>query len=226
MKDYLVVGDAEGFIRIFDLSGFFHYFEIEAASQANIKSNYNIMKKDDINVEAILNHYLIKERKAFDDFYDINPNLLTKEIRAHDDGIMSFFLVEEPFCIATCSKDKTFKVFSINLECIGQVVIQPNQELRLDTVSWKFEINWDKLKKNEMREVIDIFEQVGGESTKHDDDYYKEEKTEKKLDAVVKQSKKIKKVERKTRYRPIDYAKKINTYEKTAGKSETKIEVI
>ena len=43
-----------------DLRGVFKKFEIEKAPPGNIKSTYNILKKDDINVEPILAHHLQK----------------------------------------------------------------------------------------------------------------------------------------------------------------------
>lgn len=47
-------------VRIYDIKPIVKKFKFEEASQANITSKFNIMKKDDINVEAIVNYYLQK----------------------------------------------------------------------------------------------------------------------------------------------------------------------
>lgn len=60
MKSYLFLGDSKGKIKLCDIRGIFKKFEIDPAPQAQIKSTYNILKKDDINVESILSHHLQK----------------------------------------------------------------------------------------------------------------------------------------------------------------------
>jgi hypothetical protein len=59
-KNYLILGDSKGNVKILDVWGIIKKFEFESVPKVMIKSTYNIMKKDDINVEAILSHYLPK----------------------------------------------------------------------------------------------------------------------------------------------------------------------
>lgn len=59
-KSYLFLGDQKGNIKILDLRGLFKKFEIDKAPAGNIKSTYNILKKDEVNVEPILSHHLQK----------------------------------------------------------------------------------------------------------------------------------------------------------------------
>lgn len=55
---YLILGDEKGHLKILDLKGFFKKYNIDPAPEGHIKSNYNILKKDDINVESLLAYNL------------------------------------------------------------------------------------------------------------------------------------------------------------------------
>lgn len=59
-KPYLIIGDCTGCIKIIDLRGFIKKFELEKSQPAAIKSTYNILKKDEVNVEPILSYHLQK----------------------------------------------------------------------------------------------------------------------------------------------------------------------
>jgi hypothetical protein len=59
-KSYLYLGDQKGNIKVLDLRGLFKKFDIDKVPAANIKSTYNILKKDEVNVEPILSHHLQK----------------------------------------------------------------------------------------------------------------------------------------------------------------------
>lgn len=59
-KSYLILGDQKGNIKIIDLRGLYKRFDIDVAPHGNIKSTYNILKKDDINVESLLAYNLQK----------------------------------------------------------------------------------------------------------------------------------------------------------------------
>jgi hypothetical protein len=56
----LICGDQKGNIKVLDMRSFFKKFEIEKVPATTIKSSYNILKKDEINVEPILTHHLQK----------------------------------------------------------------------------------------------------------------------------------------------------------------------
>lgn len=57
---YFITGDQKGKIRIFDIYPIVQKYKIEKASEAHISSRFNLMKKDDLNVEAIVSYYLQK----------------------------------------------------------------------------------------------------------------------------------------------------------------------
>ena len=116
-KAYLVTGDSKGVIKILDLRGIIKKFKFESAPKTQIKSNYNIMKKDDINVESILSHFLNKTKsKKQGRNYDLNGHVIISEFQAHSDAITSLTLLDKPFSIISCSKDKKFKIWSIESE--------------------------------------------------------------------------------------------------------------
>ena len=54
-KYYLFLGDSYGTVKALDLIGLLKKNRYEPASQATIKSSFNIKKKDDINAETIIN---------------------------------------------------------------------------------------------------------------------------------------------------------------------------
>jgi len=57
-KSYFIIGDQKGLVRIYDIKPIVKKFNFEEAAQAHITSKFNILKKDDINVEAIVNYHL------------------------------------------------------------------------------------------------------------------------------------------------------------------------
>lgn len=59
-KSYYVTGDQKGYIRVFDIKPIVKKFKFDEAPEAHITSKFNIMKKDDINVEAIVSYYIQK----------------------------------------------------------------------------------------------------------------------------------------------------------------------
>jgi len=173
-KAYLVTGDSKGQIKIYDIRGIIKKFNFETAPKSQIKSNYNIMKKDDINVESILAHFLNKSKsKKHGRFYDLSSHVLVSEFQAHSEGITSLSIVDKPFCLLSCAKDKKFKIWSIESELLGEVNIQPSlhqiDSNRTEKESeWKFKINLEKLKEIEYNEVLDIYNEIEPEPVKND----------------------------------------------------------
>jgi hypothetical protein len=59
-KIYYLISDQKGKIRIFDMNPIIQKFKFEKVNKSHISSKFNLMKKDDINVEAIISYYLQK----------------------------------------------------------------------------------------------------------------------------------------------------------------------
>jgi hypothetical protein len=150
-------------VRVLNINGIFKKFEIERVGPGTIKSSYNLIKKDDINVELILGQLLLKERNPMDKYTNIYNNMLVREFQAHDDAITNMSVINEPFSFLTCSKDKKFKIWNFQCDILGEVNTIPTMTSPKIETPWNFEVDWDKLNKEEIREVIKTFEEVAHE---------------------------------------------------------------
>jgi len=165
-KPYLILGDSKGFIKIWDIRGIIKKFGIHEEPEAKIKSDYNIKKKDEINMEIMLTTWLQKIRK-FEKFTDIQKHVLVCEWQAHQDAINSITHIKNPNSFISCSKDKKFKVWSFTNGCemIAEVNINPPINNLEPKSEWKFKIDWEKLKEDEFQKIIKLFKKIGGDTS-------------------------------------------------------------
>ena len=216
MKYYFYLCDNKGYIKLLDLKGLLKKYELEKASQVVIRSNFNILKKDNINVETILNHNLQKEKDLMEYINLYKNNIIISEWRAHDEEVTDICQVDEPFSIVTVGKDKYMKIWNELNECIGEINILPKLSKNLKPCAeWKFQMDEKKILENEIKEVVRIFEEVGVEKieigSKEDAQAQKievEEKTEKDKPIILKPTEFHKK-----RYKPFDNNAKKNKKE-------------
>ncbi len=160
---YIILGDFNGNIKIMNILGLIKKHKINPSSKAHIKSSFNILKRDDVNVETILTHNIVPMTdKLLPKYTNLYINVLRKEFRAHNDEINSITILLEPICFITCSKDKLVKIWNLDNECLG--VISPFIKLNKNDKSipkWSFRVDEEKLLEKEMNEVVSIFEKVG-----------------------------------------------------------------
>ena len=160
---YIILGDFNGNIKIMNILGLIKKHKINPSSKAHIKSSFNILKRDDVNVETILTHNIVPMTdKLLPKYTNLYINVLRKEFRAHNDEINSITILLEPICFITCSKDKLVKIWNLDNECLG--VISPFIKLNKNDKSipkWNFRVDEEKLLEKEMNEVVSIFEKVG-----------------------------------------------------------------
>jgi len=121
----------------------------------------------------MLSSWIQKDRK-WEKFTNIQKHVLVVEFQAHADAINSISLIENPRSFITCSKDKKFKVWGYENGCemLAEVNIAPtiNKDfLETNKPKWKFKIDWEKLKEDEILEIIKMYQNVGGEYSKKDD---------------------------------------------------------
>ena len=160
---YIILGDNYGNIKIMDIMGLIKKYKINESSKVHIKSSFNILKRDDVNVETILTHNIIPMTdKQLPKYTNLYINVLKKEFKAHNDEINSITVLYEPICYTTCSKDKYVKIWNLQDECLGIIspFIKLNKEMNLKH-EWTFKVDEEKLLENEMNEVVGIFEKVG-----------------------------------------------------------------
>ena len=161
---YLIVGDSVGNIKIIELYGLIKKNKYEKSSKISNKSAFNLLKKEDINVETILNHNLrYKEESSLPKFTNMYYKMIRNEFRAHLEDITCITVIEEPLCFVTTSKDKFVKIYNFNCECLGVINSLPKLSKISDTpkVEWTFKINEEKILEDEINEVVNIFEKVG-----------------------------------------------------------------
>ena len=162
-KYFLILGDILGNVKMLDLMGLIKKNKINVPQKAYIKSSFNILKKDDVNAETILNHNIIAlDEKRLPKFTNLYLNVIKKEFKAHNDEINCITILMEPLCFVTCSKDKFVKIWSINCDCLG--VISPFIKINKNDKrfpEWSFKINEEKILEDEINEVVGIFEKVG-----------------------------------------------------------------
>ena len=160
---YIILGDSFGNIKIMNILGLIKKYKINPCSKAHIKSSFNILKRDDVNVETILIHNIVPMTdKLLPKFTNLYINVLRKEFKAHNDEINSITILLEPICFITCSKDKLVKIWNLDNECLG--IISPFIKLDKNDKSipkWNFRVDEEKLLEKEINEVVGIFEKVG-----------------------------------------------------------------
>ena len=162
---YLFLGDNFGNVKALDLVGFLKKNKIDPASKATIKSSFNIMKKDDINVETLINHNLVPQgQNILPKYTNMYHKMIRNEFKAHNDSITCFTIIKEPLCFVTGGKDKFVKIWDLNCNCLGVINALPKlSKLDGELPPWKFKINEEKILEDEINEVVGIFEEVGVE---------------------------------------------------------------
>ena len=177
---FLVLGDILGNVKMLDLMGLIKKYKINIPQKAYIKSSFNILKKDDVNAETILNHNIMPiDEKRLPKYTNMYLNVIKKEFKAHNDEVNCITILNEPFSFVTCSKDKYVKIWNINCECLG--VISPFIKVGINNPlpEWKFKINEEKILEDEINDLVGIFEKVGARKI------IKGSKEDKEIDNIV-----------------------------------------
>jgi len=156
-KSYLLIGDDKGFLKIINLLPIFKKYKIEIMEEKTILSTFNILKTEELHAETSLIHNLQKEKKFMGPFYSVYPNLIIFESKIHSEEIVHLTKVDEPFSIISVSKDRKVKIWDMNMEIIGEIYTGINN---INLSPWKFKLDWETLKKEEMKEFIQIADEV------------------------------------------------------------------
>ena len=157
---YIIIGDSFGDLKVIDIYGLIKKNKYEKSSKVTNKSSFNLLKKEDINVETILNHELrIKDENSLPKYTNIYYKMLCYEFRVHMEDITNIKIIWEPLSFVTSSKDKYIKIFNFNCECIGVINALPKiSKFDIPKVDWNFKINEEKILEDEINEVVSIFE--------------------------------------------------------------------
>ena len=173
-SQYLVICDRKGFIKVLNLKGVFRKYRnvlINPESYHVLGSNFNILKKDDTNVESFLSHLIhlssTEGVKYFKQLYHnlYATNIISREWKGHLDAINDIAFIEEPISLVTISKDMYMRIWDEKFELVGEINIFPSEikrkSLKKALVPWNFKINEEKIIGKEINEVVEIFENVG-----------------------------------------------------------------
>ena len=204
---YLIIGDSFGDIKVIDLYGFIKKNKYEISSKITNKSDFNLLKKEDINVETILNHNLkYKNEASLPKFTNMYYKMIRNEFRAHFEDITCITVIEEPLCFVTTSKDKYVKIYNFNCDCLGIINSLPKlAKIDLPKIPWTFKINEEKILEDEINEVVSIFEKVGVEKIEVGSRIDKEVENID-INEKIKQEQEVKKIEKgyiKKKFKPI-----------------------
>ena len=94
-----MIGDSFGNIKIIDIYGLIKKNKYEKSSKITNKSSFNLLKKEDINVETILNHDLRpKDENKLPKYINVYYKMINAEFRAHMEDVMCIKIINEPFC--------------------------------------------------------------------------------------------------------------------------------
>ena len=229
-KKILTICDKKGFIRLLDLTGIFGKYKSKLSHPENyhvLGSNFNLLKKDDINAESFLSHAIhstIEQQKmyynqSYNNLYA--TNIIKTEWRGHLDAITSIEYINDPICFITVAADMHLRVWDERLDLIGEIDIfqrEKHKYVKKELVPWKFKVNEKAILEQEINEIMEAVEEVGikpiefGSKEDIEMSKYKiieEEKKQiniekKEEDIVVKKKKKVKEEDKqKTEHRDI-----------------------
>ena len=170
---YLLICDKKGFMKILNLKGIFHLYNKHLNLKIENNSNFNILKKEDADVESTISHLLKDSRNRQRKIYEqpfINlytTRIINKEWRGHMDYITDIEFIEDPLSIVTISKDNYLKIWNEKFEVIGEINVIPEENNlnkivvpKTEKVEWGFKINEKKLLEKEVYELVYILENI------------------------------------------------------------------
>ena len=172
---YILICDKKGFMKILNLKGIFNKYIKDIKIKKENESNFNLLKKEDGDVEPTIKHLLKNSRNRQKKIYEhpyINlytTRIINREWKGHSDYITDIEFIEDPICSVTISKDKFLRIWDNKFELIGEINTIPdeininnlNKHLKEEKkVDWKFQINEKKLLEKEVNELVYILENI------------------------------------------------------------------
>ena len=167
---YLLICDKKGFIKILNLKGIFNHYIKDIKIKNDVVSNFNILKKENVDSEQAILHLLkesIKKQKQVYEKPYINlykTRIINKEWKGHSDYITDIEFIDDPISTVTISRDKYLRIWNEKFELIGEINILPKQNilnnLKEKKVEWGFKVNEKKLLEKEIYEIVNILENI------------------------------------------------------------------
>ena len=163
IKYYLIIGDENGYLKIFNLLPFFKKHGLKPLEKQEIKSSLNLYKKEEINASFIVKYFLEKNQDyKFPSFMNMYYNMIIFEKKIHHEKITSIEIIKDPLSFVTCSKDNYLQIYNFKCECIGIINVLPRMlKYKKENIKWNFKINEKKILEKEIKQVVEIFEKIG-----------------------------------------------------------------
>jgi hypothetical protein len=147
--------------------------------------------------------------------------------------IVDITQIKNPNSFMTCSKDKRVKIFTYNGDCLGEIntgsYLMNNNNFFGNP--WNFKLNWEKLKLEEITEVMRIYQNVSGsnmvinerynaqvENLNSAEDNFEERKKNKKNNEEIQ-------IVRKKRFKPLEETKKDKIFVNYNDDADVKFDV-
>ena len=169
---YLLICDKKGFMKILNLKGIFNKYKKDIKIKKENDSNFNLLKKDEVDVEPTIKHLLKNSKNRQKKIYEFpyinlyTTRIINREWKGHSDYITDIEFIEDPICSVTISKDKLLRIWDEKFELIGEINTIPdeaniNKYIKEEKkVDWKFQINEKKLLEKEVNELVYILENI------------------------------------------------------------------
>jgi WD40 repeat protein len=151
---YMYIGDAKGYIKIWDIVVVAQEFDIDLLETSeHDKPSYNPRRKDEKNAENDVRFWLKEgSRELLPPLRKPEETLLVKEWQAHSAGVNSIRIIENPKGIVSCSADRTLKTWSLHGELWGVIVLNGTELPR----AWKFPFDWEAKRLADINKVVEV----------------------------------------------------------------------
>ena len=169
---YLVICDKKGFMKVLNLKAVFQKYAEDLNIKKDKDSNFNLLKKEDVDVEPTMHHLLRNSRNRQQKIYEhpylnlYSTRIINREWRGHSDHITDIEFIEDPVCAVTVSKDKFLRIWDDKFELIGEINVIPDENnlnkyiKEKKEIDWGFHINEKKLLEKEANELVYILENI------------------------------------------------------------------
>lgn len=151
---YLYIGDAKGYIKVWDIERIARDHEVELLEASeHDKPSYNPRRKDEKNAENDVRFWL-KEgyKEPLPPLRKPEDTLLIREWQAHLGAVNSIRIIGNPKGIVSCSADKTLKTWNLHGEAWGVIALNSSEPPRY----WRFPFDWEAKRQTDINKVIEV----------------------------------------------------------------------
>ena len=169
---YLLICDKKGFMKILNLKGVFNQYIHNIKNKYEKNSNFNILKKENVDYEQVIQSFLRNSKKRQNDIFKqpyhnlYSSRIINSEWKGHFDHITDVEFIDDPISTVTISKDNYLRIWNKRFELIGEINILSdenilvNKNIKENKIKWDFKVNEKKVLEKEVNEIVQIFENI------------------------------------------------------------------